>query len=78
MKKKTDYEYKVEYLRYVDTWFVYRKGTEQYLFTDGRLCDWYKALKRLGVAATNRRTAFASREAAEQALIRYLGGIKHI
>lgn len=72
-KKKNLQGWKIDSIQINDgtlTWFAYRRSV--YLFTDGKVMNWYKAIKFRGSRAVNKGTEFYSKLAAEICLDRYL------
>lgn len=70
MRKRADYA--IDWIDSKSSWFVYRKGTDVYLFRDGKMKEWYKTLDRQGVNYVRDETHFGSKSAASRALNKYL------
>ena len=73
MRKKADYSIEEWDGR---NWYVVRSETTMYLFRDGKMRDWQKAVEHYGISFANDETTFGSKSAASRALNRYLKGGK--
>lgn len=70
MRKRADYV--IDWIDSKYNWFVYRKGTDMYLFRDGKIRNWYTTERYQGINYTNDETHFGSKSAASRALNKYL------
>jgi len=57
-----------------DNWYVVVKETDNYLFRDGTVMNWYKILDKYDSKYVNGQTLFVSREEAEKCLDNYFRG----